>query len=385
MLHILNCIVDDPKFIDDMIEVFDYTQGEHQVDYCFITDSANYQLHIKSKQRVKMLRPFDVIPFIVSHRIDVVMIHGMNSLPHIVLLQIPSIVKVVWLAWGYDLYRFPVEERSLIKLPLFKPLTKKVRNSDRNAYWARKKSFLVYLLKDRKSIRKAISRVDFFSGVVEMEYDLMRKNKFFKAEQVVFNYFKLDVEGCTFENIGFVQGNHIVLGNSASDTNNHLDALEYLKGIDLKGRKIIIPFSYQRSKYYVEKVKMSCQKHFDNITFLEHFLPLKEYNEYLSSCGYAIYFFESQAAMGNVRDAFLKGRKVFLSETSVMYKYFHSLGFIVFSVQKQLNAFELSTPLSNEQRLYNLDKMKKYQSSEKFVTNIKQMLEKIERSVNREK
>lgn len=383
MLHIQNCIVDDPKFIDNMIDVFDYTRGNHEVDYCYVTDKEDYKLHLKKSERVTIIKPSDFIDYIIEHHINVVMMHSMNSLPHSILLRIPEPIKVVWFAWGYDLYRFPVEEKPLIKLPLFKPLTAKVRNSDRVSYLARKKTYINYLLKNRRCIRKAISRVDFFSGVIEMEYDLMCKNSFFRAEQLFFNYFKLPESEAKTEDVA-TNGNNIVLGNSASAVNNHIDVLEYLKGMDLADRTIIMPFSYQRSKDYVEKVKSYCEKNFCNIFVLEKFMPLDKYNELLSSCGYAIYFFESQAGMGNVLQSIMCGRKVFLSETSIVYKYFKSLGCEVYSVQSQLSCKELSTPLDREMVQKNRSAIYKRWSSSVLLSNINRTFDIIERKVKNE-
>ena len=382
MLRILNCIINDRKFIDDMIESFDYTKESHHVEYCYVTDKKIIKLKFKKTDRVKVLRTDEFLGYVCDNNFNVIMLHGMNSLPHYLLQKIPQGIRVVWFAWGYDLYRYPAEEKPLIKLPLYKPLTSKAHNSDRKSYWARKKSFIYYLLHQRK-IHRAINRVDFFSGVLKVEYNMMLNNSFFRAEELRFNYFKLgvdeDVKKKSLPNLG----NDIVLGNSASPINNHMDVLEYLKRVDLKDRRIIMPFSYQGTPHYISQVKAYCHSNFDRtkIVFLDSFLPFNEYSELLSSCGYAIYFFEPQAGMGNIRQSLLNGRKVFLSDTSIVYQFYHSLGCIVYSVQRHLNAKELSTPLTDEQKTHNQNVILQKWSSIIFVANRYSMFEQLDRSV----
>ncbi|MBV8660640.1 MAG: hypothetical protein JO129_00630, partial [Candidatus Dependentiae bacterium] len=46
-----------------------------------------------------------------------------------------------------------------------------------------------------------------------------------------------------------MEGDHILIGNSASPTNNHIEAFEYLKDIDTTNRKIIVPLSYGPKRY----------------------------------------------------------------------------------------------------------------------------------------
>lgn len=58
--------------------------------------------------------------------------------------------------------------------------------------------------------------------------------------------------------------------------------------------------------------------------------------------------------MGNINGLIMAGAKVFLSETSVAYKYYKSLGVHVFSVQTDLNPKSLTIPLSDEEKMYNI-------------------------------
>ncbi|MDZ7680670.1 MAG: hypothetical protein U5J63_02895 [Fodinibius sp.] len=44
-------------------------------------------------------------------------------------------------------------------------------------------------------------------------------------------------------------GSNILLGNSSSATNNHLEAFELLQNLELRDRKVVTPLSYGCHKY----------------------------------------------------------------------------------------------------------------------------------------
>ena len=139
-------------------------------------------------------------------------------------------------------------------------------------------------------------------------------------------------------------GDNILVGNSAAATNNHLDLLEYLKTLDLNGRKLILPLSYAGGQDYVIKVVTRYRNFFgDSVVALTDFMPYDEYKKSILSCGTAFFFMERQQAMGNISAALKYGCKVFLSERNPVFAYYKKLGIKVFSVENGDLSSDLTT------------------------------------------
>ena len=192
MLKILNILVDD-KFIDSLIEVFEFTKGEHKHDYIMIGNGAIEKFKYITKVKfIKEIDNKDYLNFINNNGYDLVILHSLACMPWFKISQIDSKIKVLWKAWGFDLYRTPSEIQPFVKLRRLHPLTKK--------YWLRHYKGKIYLnfktwlysQIHKKEIEKAINRIDFFSGCLPNEFDLMKKNIFFKAKHVELPYFHLN-------------------------------------------------------------------------------------------------------------------------------------------------------------------------------------------------
>src|SRR5690606_8564482 len=124
---------------------------------------------------------------------------------------------------------------------------------------------------------------------------------------------------------------------SAFYTNNHLEAFELLKNIDLGKKKIICPLSYG-NRNYAKKIADKGKKRWkDNFVPLFKLMPLHEYNEYLRLCGIVIMNNYRQQAVGNILTMIWMGAKVFLNEETSLYKYLKRIGVFVFSISTDLD------------------------------------------------
>lgn len=188
-----------------------------------------------------------------------------------------------------------------------------------------------------------------FIPVFPIEYDLIKENNFFNAklfmERGVFRDFD---ESLLSHEVPSSDGN-ILLGNSATFTNNHIDIIELLKDLKIQNRKIIVPLSYGEKKYS-EFIKSKVD---DKYQILENFLLFSEYEKLISSCSYAISGAIRQQSIGNINMCLLKGVKVFLYSNSLIYKQLKRDGYIVFSIEEDLNEKELITPLSYDDMIHN--------------------------------
>lgn len=385
MLKIANFVLDQ-KFIDHVITYHDILSSDAFHEYIFVSSDTNYSFeYIKNVERIKKISSDKIINHLIEEKFDAVFLHSFNVLPFKLISKIPANIKIFWFSWGYDIY-LPLCNLipQFIKINLYHSNTKKLLSSKKIFSIEFIKSFLrryikpknlIKLLIDKRNIKKALRRIDYYSGVFDYEYDLVKKSKYIKAQRCSYSYINFTD---TFENkINLNERKDIIIGNSADPSNNHTDLIPYLKNIDLENSKIILPLSYCEQDY-AEKVINSYSNAFpERIIPLKTFLPLDEYNKIIGNCGISIFFHERQQAVGNIIEAFKYGNKIYMSETNKAFSYLKKLGFIIFSIQKDLNQSSFFTPLTKEEKLMNNSLVYKYWSKEKQLERLKNLYNQI--------
>ena len=368
-MKILHFVLDE-KFIDGVIDVIELVDSDN-VDHTFVmvnqTPQSSFSFIKKHSDIITQLRHNEILSFINNYSFDVIFLHSLYACPLEIIPQISSNLKICWVAWGYDIYAD--DGSKLIRLKLFHHKTKqfiikekKIRKKEQEKHLSfitkcknKTKIFIKKILfyptkedKIRHVYEKAVERIDFFSGILGVEYSMAIQNPHFHAKQIQFIY------SSTRNSVASdftISGRNILIGNSNAYTNNHLDILKFLTSIDLKERNVYLPLSYGGgSPNYVQAIKASYQKELgDSCRFLDNFMEYEDYKKILESCGIAIFYIERQQAMGNIGMLLRSGCKVFLSETSIIYHHFKRIGAHVFSIQHDLNDTEIAKPLSSQE------------------------------------
>jgi len=116
---------------------------------------------------------------------------------------------------------------------------------------------------------------------------------------------------------------NILLGNSATKSNNHIDILKILAKYKNDNIEIICPLSYGDT-HYAQEVSTFGKKIFGNKFFpLESILERSEYNKMLSSIEIAIFNFDRQQGIGNINALLYLGAKVYIRKTTTMWNFFN--------------------------------------------------------------
>lgn len=383
-LKILNCITNE-KFIDGLIETCEYTKGENTHDYVIFSKNNNKNL-ISKKEFVQIVSPDDFINYIKKNEYNVVVIHNLSSVPFYKIHEIPNNIKVVWFSWGFDIYTFPTIEHPLAKRRLYHEHTKKIIQEKIRPLSVVINSNLMTLIKWH-DIKKNINRIDYYSGVLQEEYDLVNKNHFFKAKKIIFNYFSLTSD-IKEENLNMPAptGFNIQIGNSGDPSNNHIDIFLKLKKLGLTHTKLYVPLSYGGDNVYKENVIKYGKKLFgsDFIPIL-HFMPYKEYFEYMSSCSNVILGHERQQAIGNLIAGLWNGCKVFLSTTSVAYMHYRKHGYKIFTLQDDLSIVNLKSQLSKQDILSNRQALISESSVKANLTKLKEIYRILSKDIDQTK
>lgn len=285
---------------------------------------------------------------------DILIIHYLKPDDIKYLLSNYIEIPVIWFAWGFDFYNL-----GKLKSKLLLPRTQKAYFSVLFKYsiirWLKEiiiQNFpFVYdcSIKGKRRL-KAINLLQFMIPVVPGDYYLLKNNYRIKPQIFHANY----VSPLLMHDVtDLVNGNNILLGNSADPMNNHFDSIDALSRCNLDGRKVIIPLSYGGFADYVEKViKYATAKlGRENILILREFLPFEMYNEILLSCSIVVMNHVRQQAMGNIIQALLQGANVYLRKESTIFDFLISYGLNI-SLMDSGNDF---INLTNDQILVNVD------------------------------
>lgn len=272
---------------------------------------------------------------------DVIVLHSLANFM-IPLVLMSKNKKVIWLGMGYDYYSRTFSSDTL-DVGLYLEKTKKLIMEDASSA-VTKCSVKSYLTRKVNSVlgseflfKLALSRIDVFSPALPIEYDML-KNKFnvksFPAYSP-WNYGNLEKDLIRNLMGKEISGGWILLGNSASHTNNHIEAIDILSKLDLSSLnyKIVTPLSYG-DKCYADKIKDYGKDKFgDDFYPIEEFMSIDRYTELLQQCGFVIMNHVRQQAMGNIIIMMYLGAKIFLRPESATYKFFKSLGAIIYSIE----------------------------------------------------
>jgi hypothetical protein len=223
--------------------------------------------------------------------------------------------------------------------------------------------------------------VDFFSAPVPDDHSVVGKmlGRRFRAQYAQINYASVDR---TFApGTSDPLGDNVLIGNSASATNNHADVLRALAKLDLGHRKIICPLSYGDARYRDAVVRYG-NKLFGPHRFhaLVDFVPLQDYNALVCSCGTAFMGHRRQQAVGNICTLLYAGAKVFLNENSTVYRFFKRNGAFVFGLRDLTrDRHGVFMPLSQEQTARNREMLAAHWSDEVVRGNVRYLLNEVAR------
>lgn len=262
---------------------------------------------------------------------DKVIVHSLASPFLLLLLLFNTKVshKFYWVIWGKDLY---FKDSTNIKNPV---------------------NFVYEILRmlTLRNVRHIVTNI---TG----DYDVAIERYGLHAE-----FHQLDGVGYPY-NVSVIYSENIVekdkcekilLGNSASASNCHLEALDMLKKSDDGKMEIVCPLSYGGKQKYIDKVVQKGTQLFgERFRPLIGFLALDEYNKILESVDIAYFYHNRQEAFNNTLSLIGQGKKVFLRRCSNVWKLLESKGILIHDSEELDETFldtdSLETTKENQRR-----------------------------------
>lgn len=296
-----------------------------------------------------------------------IIIHFLSEEACDFLQSVPKGVDITWIIWGADLYNDLLAKRGYALYansaekecaPLSKRIIKclKYPVTALNQY---------RLLKNRiKAIRK-VKHVCSRKGYLKLLYEYFPEVQ--PLVQRKFFYYPVDdIIGDSLKDAN-INGNNIIVGNSASFSNNHQYVFNILKDYNLGNRKVITPLSYGGNRDVAIKAGQVLGENFHPLV---DFISLEDYNKILASASTFIYGNFRPEAVGNLVIAFYLGAAVFLDERNPLLSDLRERGYILYGF-KDLPE-KLDYELSSEERSHNRELVLKLNNRELMLSYIKE-------------
>ncbi len=279
--------------------------------------------------------------------------------------------NIYWIEWGGDLYNQLLQVRGF-KIYYDKDVSWKMSH-------IRLPYFLYNIVKstslkyNAKKIVKAAKKIKYF--VPDSMYDEVEIIKQYYPElshlqYKNFFYYPIDevVQPELFNKK--VEGNNIIIGNSASTSGNHEMVFNKIKDLKIPGSKIICPLSYGNNSYaeYVNNLGTSIWG--SDFKGLRTFMPLAEYNKIFLSANTFIYGNWRQEAVGNILVSLFLGGRVFLDIRNPLYSFYQRCGLIIFPLHSVTES-NICERLSDEEIKHNQSILMDMYSREKLFELIR--------------
>jgi hypothetical protein len=323
-------IIGDEKFIDFAIEQFESVAQQQNQFVLLYEDELSEVKFIKHSDKVEQCRVgskrYDEI-LSLTNSYKAIFIHYLDDLKIRFINDCPTPVDIVWMFWGQDAQKVYVDRAYL-------PLTSRIVREifGWNEYLWPYTNWIRRLYLSRTTRGKAMKRVKYCAPIIKEEFHEMTNKLSLSYRHLEFNYGSIESNFKDVENNGLT-GDDILVGNSSTITSNHSDVFMFLKRIGVKGRKIVVPLSYGNRRYRDLIVKMGMEMFGDSFVPIVNFLPLAKYNSILGSCGHVVMNHLRQQGLGNIQISLWRGSKVYMNESSILYRSLINKGYVIFKIQ----------------------------------------------------
>lgn len=147
----------------------------------------------------------------------------------------------------------------------------------------------------------------------------------------------------------------ILLGNSSTETNMHVEALNLLKGYEKENIEIYCPLSYGDMNYRDQVIRIGKDIFGDKFIAVIDFMAPEDYCKLLASIDIAIFNNNRQQAMGNIAMLAYLGSKMYLRDDTTMWEQYVQKGKCGFHCVSDIGkiSFEEFIFNSNEEQIQN--------------------------------
>lgn len=312
ILHVM--ILDKflPPFIDFVKENFDVTQHE----FVFVT-SEKYIYGLTPEHNASFLHTDNDIFNTLLKKMMLarkIIVHGLwrDKTDQLLVSHAVLLKKTYWIMWGGDFY-YPENQTELRK--------------------------------------KIIKNVGYLVTKNSMDVDMVRKEYGATGVHVDCISYTSNVFPSNVSSYIQVKENpelNILVGNSATETNNHFECFDVLKKLGSKNANIFCPLSYGSVAYAQQVITAGTELFGARFIPMTEFMSTEHYLSFLSTIDIAFFNHKRQQAFGNIILLLGLGKKVYLNKNSNLNLWLEGLRIKVFDAE-----FFNFEPLDEQTRINN--------------------------------
>lgn len=321
--------------------VYGHTENSDIVSY----GQNVYYYNLKSPALKKVVTNLSVYEAVILHSLDSSKV-----------FQRINHNNIIWFVWGADLYEELICQKGYnIYKDYIEQITVRASHSPIGKIPIWMYEFLIGL-RDKvhyQRLKKILNKVRYVSSL-DCEFELLKEyfpDYEFKHYYSCF-YYPIELQ-IGEKNLGKeCHGMNLWIGNSPALNGNHLSVFNIIKNFS-KSIKIYTPISYgeERLINYVDNLG----RNIIGVNFipLKTFLPSEQYFNLFLDVNAFVFGHLRQCALGNVMMAMYFGGKVFLYKDNPLFQQLRNFGFVVFSIEDDLNELATQTKLSSNERAIN--------------------------------
>lgn len=312
---------------------------------------------------------------------DLLVVHSMNVNHAVGILTCAPVIPVFWRGWGADYSHLMAAAGQPLLLPATARLQRNIELSEMLLRLLRPGSLLkgAYNRLRRRlswpsaSLEGVAPLLDLFR-VQENDVDLVKGGLPGLTARYMDGPHYYTTEDVLEKGGAEMSGHSILLGNSASATNNHIEAIDILRRVLPKGDdavRVVVPLSYGNPRYADAIVGYGTKSLGSAFRPLREWMSLESYQRQLQDCGTVVMNHCRQQAYGNVAAALYKGARVFMRPENSTYQRFREMGLELFPVEALEDSKSAFLPLDVEVARRNKTIIGEYLAREKSITSIR--------------
>jgi dTDP-N-acetylfucosamine:lipid II N-acetylfucosaminyltransferase len=316
---------------------------------------------------------------------DVLIIHWYDNKIAELVYDLPN--KIVVIFWGGELYEDPfwyhfnwlydkdtkayVKKQYTPKLLIRKNIIKLSKNIFQILKYKFKVPDDIYLYEKKL---KYLQRVDYLTITEKnhAEIDLLRVLYPGTKFKVVPSFYDVNFNIAINYPLNKIEGRvKLLLGNSATETNNHLEAFKLLKDLDVD---IYCPLSYGMEDYknfIITKGKSLFGERFFPIT---EYMDRVKYVEFLTTLDVVLMYHNRSQAWGNIATCLTLGKPVFIKQKNPLSKFINAMDLNYYDADK-IKEYDLKALIAKEylKRSDNCALLQFHLSQDKRLNDMKQL------------
>ncbi len=245
----------------------------------------------------------------------------------------------------------------------------------RNTYSMMKKWLIAY--KKYKLKTKQVAAIDRILIHPLNQYDIDLTKKIYKGSRfssIPFFYSNVLPQMSIYPPKSINKGKvKILLGNSATETNNHFEAID--KFVGLNNIEINCLLSYGNNEYRQELIEYGKEKLGENFIPILDYLPNEKYLKFLNEMDIFFMFHNRSQAFNTILYGLFLNKYIFIKDENSIYKLLESIGVNVYNANK-FNFQQLDMLISDNNKFNFNEQYHNYFSEKVYVDFLHQFTQK---------